>query len=159
MENGLENKLLKTYINSGSFFLTLNISLFFCVAIVIVWGPYGRLTLLLSMFPLEIKSIWLTSFHKDSWRHLVQIFWKWLTICKISFSLKFNCVYWYTSISLIVFYICTCLNCLEDEFHFFTWMSVVPWIKKKAYIKPYHWKRLKMPKFIELIKKQKIKLK
>jgi len=110
------------------------------------------------MFPLEIKSIWLTSFHKDSWRHLVQLFWKRLTICKITFSLKFNCVYWYTSISLIVCYICTCLNCLEDEFHFFTWMSVVPWIKKKTYIKPYHWKRLKMSKFIELIKKTENKI-
>ena len=27
----------------------------------------------------------------------------------------------------------TCWNYLEDEFHFFTWMSVVPWIKKKKY--------------------------
>ena len=35
---------------------------------------------------------------------------------------------------------------------FFTWMSVVPWIKKKTYIKTYYWKRLNMPKCIGLIK-------
>ena len=52
----------------------------------------------------------------------------------------------------------TCLNCLEDEFHFLTRMSVVPRIKKKTYIKPYYWKRLNMPKFIELIKKTENKI-
>ena len=34
----------------------------FFVAIVIVWGPYGRLTILLSMFPLEIKSIYIITY-------------------------------------------------------------------------------------------------
>ena len=42
----------------------------------------------------------------------------------------------------------TCLNCLEDEFHF---LLECPLYRELRFffIKPYYWKRLNMPKFIE----------
>ena len=45
----------------------------------------------------------------------------------------------------------TCLNCLEDEFHFLLECPLYHELRKK-YIKPYYLKILNMPKFIELIK-------
>ena len=40
----------------------------------------------------------------------------------------------FEGIDLDMFKCRTCLNCLEDEFEFFSWMSVVPCIKKKKTI-------------------------
>jgi len=45
----------------------------------------------------------------------------------------------------------TCLNCLEDEFHFLLECPLYHELRR-TYIKPYYWKILNMPKFIELIK-------
>ena len=41
--------------------------------------------------------------------------------------------------------------CLEDEFHFLLECPLYHELKN-PYIKSYYWKRLNMPKFIELIK-------
>jgi len=44
----------------------------------------------------------------------------------------------------------TCLNCLEDEFHFLLECPVYHELRK-TYIKSHYWK-INMPKFIELLK-------